>query len=348
MNPVLSVEDVTIAYGKTEVVHDVSFELEKGEIGCFLGPSGCGKTTLLRAIAGFEPVKNGAIRVKDQIVSDHGFNLPPEKRQIGMVFQDFALFPHLDIASNIAFGMRHLKRSEQKERVKQLLKLISLEDYGSRYPHELSGGQQQRIALARALAPKPDVLLLDEPFSSMDIELREELAKEVRQILKHENITAILVTHDQNEAFVVADNIGVMQAGELQQWADDYTLYHQPATPFVADFIGQGAFLNGDVLNDREIRTELATVQGKVPSGCHSGCPVQIFIRPDDIILDATSGLTAEVVERDFRGSHFLYTLRISSGTHLLTLEHSHQKFEIGQRVNFHLDLDHVVVFPRM
>ncbi|MCK5905617.1 MAG: ABC transporter ATP-binding protein, partial [Gammaproteobacteria bacterium] len=281
----LEVIGTSVAYGKNVVVQGASLQLAKGEIGCFLGPSGCGKTTLLRAIAGFEPLKQGEIRLNNNIVSNTNIYLAPEKRNIGMVFQDFALFPHLNIADNIAFGMRHLKRAEQKQRVQQLLKMVSLEGYKERYPHELSGGQQQRIALIRALAPKPDLLLMDEPFSSMDIELREELATEVRDILKHENITAILVTHDQNEAFIVADTIGVMQDGKLTQWADGYELYHQPANAFIADFIGQGVFLDGEVINENDIKTSLVTVKSKVPDGCGANCKVQVFIRPDDIIL---------------------------------------------------------------
>ena len=213
----LDIQNTSIAYGSNTVVHDISIQLEKGEIGCLLGPSGCGKTTLLRAIAGFEPITHGKISLNGNVVSQINKILPPEKRQIGMVFQDFALFPHLNVADNIRFGIRHLKRSEQKQRITELLSLIGLEKMRTRFPHELSGGQQQRIALARALAPKPHLLLLDEPFSSMDVELRGELAREVRKILKQEQITAILVSHDQNEAFAMADNIGVMHEGKLQK-----------------------------------------------------------------------------------------------------------------------------------
>jgi len=346
VNSVLTVENISVAYGKNIVVSELGFKLDKGEIGCFLGPSGCGKTTLLRAIAGFEPLEQGAIYLKDQLVSDAKTYLPPEKRNIGMVFQDFALFPHLDIAGNIAFAIRHLKRAEQQARVKQLLELVGLEGFESRFPHELSGGQQQRIALARSLAPKPDLLLLDEPFSSMDVELREELAKEIRRILKLENITAILVTHDQNEAFIVADSIGVMKQGKLLQWANGYSLYHQPATPFVADFIGQGVFIDGEVINKNEIKTELSVLHGKVPEGCQPDCKVRVFIRPDDIIPDNSAPLKATVVSRDFRGANYLYRLQLADGSQLQTLEHSHHRYEVGSEIGIKLDLEHVVVFP--
>jgi iron(III) transport system ATP-binding protein len=225
--------------------------------------------------------------------------------------------------------------------------MVSLSDYEKRYPHELSGGQQQRIALIRALAPKPDLLLMDEPFSSMDVELREELATEVRDILKHENITAILVTHDQNEAFVVADTIGVMQDGKLTQWANGYDLYHEPASAFIADFIGQGVFIEGEVLCQHSIKTAIATVHEKVPKECKPGCKVNVFLRPDDIILDDNASLKAKVVNRNFRGANFLYTLELADGSKLLTLEHSHHAHEVGEEVGISLDMEHVVVFPK-
>ncbi|MEE9327170.1 MAG: ABC transporter ATP-binding protein [Cocleimonas sp.] len=342
----LEIKNTSVAYGNNVVVKNASLQLEKGETGCFLGPSGCGKTTLLRAIAGFEPLKQGEILLNNKVVSNTGSHLAPEKRNIGMVFQDFALFPHLTIEDNIAFGMRKLKQFEKKSRVKQLLEMVSLGGFGTRYPHELSGGQQQRIALIRALAPKPDLLLMDEPFSSMDVELREELATEVRDILKHENITAIIVTHDQNEAFLVADKIGVMQDGELTQWAKGYDLYHEPANAFIADFIGQGVFIEGEVLCQHSIKTAIATVHEKVPDQCKPGCKVNVFIRPDDVILDSTSGLRATVVGREFRGANYLYRLELLDGSQVLTLEHSHHSHDIGDDVGVSLDLEHVIVFP--
>jgi len=356
MSSVLTLENISVAYGKNVVVNNVSLQLKKGEIGCLLGPSGCGKTTVLRSIAGFEPLQSGAITMNGHLVSDTNNNLPPEKRNIGMVFQDFALFPHLNIEDNIAFGLTHLKKAEQQQRIKQLLEMIGMEGFASRYPHELSGGQQQRIALARAIAPKPELLLMDEPFSSMDIELREELAKEVREILNAENITAILVTHDQKEAFVIADNIGVMKDGNLLQWTDDYTLYHQPATPFIADFIGQGVFIDGEVINEQEIKTEFGTLlQGKVPQDCKQGCPVQVFLRPDDIVVDQDCNdnvsndckLLVTVVGRKFEGADYLYTLQTAAGTKLLMLEHSHNRREVSDQIGISLDLEHVVVFPQ-
>ncbi len=342
----LDVKNTSIAYGANAVVHDVSIQLKQGEIGCLLGPSGCGKTTLLRAIAGFEPVKSGEIRLDGNLVSQSGQNLPPEKRQIGMVFQDFALFPHLSVADNIRFGIRHLKRSEQKQRIDELLALIGLENMRARFPHELSGGQQQRIALARALAPKPRLLLLDEPFSSMDVELRAELAREVRQILKKENITAILVSHDQNEAFAMADNIGVMRDGILQQWDSAYNLYHIPTNPFVADFVGHGVFIDGVVADENKIKSSLALLEGKVPNGCTVGCKVKILVRPDDILHDDCSPRTALIIARNFQGANYLYTLELEDGTQLLSLVHSHHSHAVGEKLGITLEIDDLVVFP--
>jgi len=342
----LDVQNTSIAYGSNTVVHDISIQLEKGEIGCLLGPSGCGKTTLLRAIAGFEPITHGKISLNNNVVSQIKKILPPEKRQIGMVFQDFALFPHLNVADNIRFGIRHLKRSEQKQRITELLSLIGLEKMRTRFPHELSGGQQQRIALARALAPKPHLLLLDEPFSSMDVELRGELAREVRKILKQEQITAILVSHDQNEAFAMADNIGVMREGELQQWDSGYNLYHRPTNPFVADFIGHGVFIDGVVVGENKIKTSLAPLEGMVPEGCKSGCKVKILVRPDDILHDDCSPRTALIVARNFQGANYLYTLELEDGTQLFSLVHSHHNHEVGEKLGITLEIDDLVVFP--
>ena len=215
---------VSIAIGNTPIVQDVSFALEQGQIGCLLGPSGSGKTTLLRAIAGFQNLSHGAITLRGETMSSTDIIVPAEKRRIGMMFQDLALFPHLSVADNIAFGINNLSRTEAKKRVDDLLSIVNMKNLRSKYPHELSGGQQQRVALIRAMAPKPDLMLLDEPFSSQDTELRVQLVQEVREILKEDNVTAILVTHDQHEAFAIADGIGVLNDGSLSQWDTAYNL----------------------------------------------------------------------------------------------------------------------------
>jgi len=347
MNRLLEVEHAVVGYGGEPVVQDVSFILEPGRIGCLLGPSGCGKTTLLRAIAGFEMLVSGEIRMRNQVVSHAGWSLPPEKRRVGMVFQDFALFPHLRIGDNIGFGLRHLSERERRARVQSLLKLIGLPEYEQDFPHQLSGGQQQRVALARAMAPRPELLLMDEPFSSMDAELREQLAREVRGILKEEDITALLVTHDQYEAFAMADEIGVLNEGRLMQWDSGYNLYHRPANRFVADFIGQGVILPGEVQGVDQVQTELGVITGQLPDGCRPGCKLELLLRPDDIQHDDQSRLHARVVAKAFRGAEFLYTLELPSGTRVLCLAPSHHDHAIGEALGIRVEVDHLVMFPQ-
>jgi len=343
----LDLAGVCVRYGATVAVDGISFSLEEGEIGCLVGPSGCGKTSLLRAIAGFEPVANGSIMLADTMASAPCWNLAPHRRSVGMLFQDFALFPHLSAAGNIAFGLRGWGKRAISERVEELLALVGLEGMGPRYPHELSGGQQQRVALARALAPRPRVLLLDEPFSSQDIERRAQLAQEVRQILRREHVTALLVTHDQNEAFAMADHIGVMNHGHLHQWADPYALYHEPADLFVADFIGHGALLAAEVRDAEQLETPLGTLHGRIPTHFRHGDAVYLLVRPDDILHDDTSEQRATVVNRTFRGADFLYTLALDDGEEVLCLSPSHHDHPIGERMGIRLEIEHLVVFDR-
>ena len=340
----LEINHVSHRYGDNVVVRDISFTLERGTIGCLLGPSGCGKTTLLRGIAGFEPVSAGEIRINGTTVSTPTYAWTPERRRIGMVFQDYALFPHLTCARNIVFGLRHLKRAERRKRVTQMLEMVGLNDVADLYPAELSGGQQQRVALARALAPSPELLLLDEPFSNLDVDLRERLCTEVRDILKRNNATAVIVTHDQHEAFAIADEIGVIAHGALQQWSTPYALYHEPANRFVADFIGQGALLPGRVLSPAQLEVELGVLDGAYDYPV--GTTVDVLLRPDDIVHDDDSPRQAEVVAKAFRGAEFLYTLRLPSGANVLSLVPSHHDHPIGSEIGIRLRVDHVITFP--
>lgn len=341
----LNIQQVSIAYAKQNVVNNISFSLAQGQIGCLVGPSGCGKTTLLRAIAGFEPLAAGSISLAGHKVSSAAMQLAPELRQVGMVFQDFALFPHLNVADNISFGLHHCSKTNKVAKVKQLLQLVGLPDLGQRYIYQLSGGQQQRVALARALAPEPKVLLLDEPFSSLDAELREGLAREIRHILQQLNITAVMVTHDQNEAFAMADIIGVIQHGQLQQWATPYELYHKPATRFVADFIGRGVLLQGTMLDAQQVQTSLGIFQQYYVNRLQAGDKVEVLIRPDDIVHDDSSSTAALVVEKAFRGSHILYRLRLHSGEQVQCLALSHHNHAVGEHIGIRIDLDHLVLF---
>ena len=346
-NILLQLNGIYLSYGSHTVIEDIDLTLQEGEIGCLLGSSGCGKTTLLRSIAGFEKPDQGQIRIRNKIVNDNATNKPPEQRNIGMVFQDFALFPHLSVKKNIAFGLTKLNKTAAAQRVQELLDMIGLADIGEKYPHQLSGGQQQRIALARALAPKPDLLLLDEPFSSLDVELREQLATEVRKIIKHEGITAILVTHDQHEAFAMSDKVGLLHQGKMLQWDTPYNLYHQPTSQYAANFIGQGVMIPGTVLNSQTIKTDLGDIHGKVPDGCRENCPVDVLIRPDDIIHDDKSEHQLEIIDKVFRGAEFLYTLKLNDTSSVLCITPSHHNHPVNSQLGITLDMSHVVVFKR-
>jgi iron(III) transport system ATP-binding protein len=336
----LEVKGLRQGYNGHEVVRGLDFSLARGAIGCLLGPSGCGKTTVLRCIAGFEALRAGSIRLNGVLVSGPGVMLPPERRRIGMVFQDYALFPHLTVEQNIAFGLGALPRSEREARLREMAALVRLSGLLGQFPHELSGGQQQRVALARALAPRPELLLLDEPFSNLDVDLRERLSPEVRDIIKASGATAVLVTHDQHEAFAMADEIGVMHEGRIQQWDSAYNLYHRPANRFVADFVGQGVFLPARRLGARQVEIELGLVEGDIPLGA-----TEILLRPDDVVHDDASGLKAEVMHKAFRGAEILYTLRLDSGRKVLALVPSHHNHALGERIGIRLDVDHVVAF---
>lgn len=346
MSAVLELKNIECRHRGHVVVDDLSLHVNEGDLVCLLGPSGCGKTTVLRAIAGFEPVHKGEIIIRGFSSSRPGFTRAPERRRIGMVFQDYALFPHLNVHDNIAFGLRHLGNSNKTKVVDELLELIDLPGLGKRYIHELSGGQQQRIALARALAPNPELILFDEPFSNLDVEMRERLNQDVRSILKAKNISGILVTHDQNEAFAIGDFIGVMNEGKLLQWDTAYNLYHSPDTLFVADFIGQGVFLKGTLIAPDEVETELGNIQGDRAYNMPLGSEVKLLLRPDDIVHDPDGQLSAEVTQRAFKGAEILYTLKLATGTELISLFPSHHDFAVGDTVQLRLAADHMVAFP--
>jgi iron(III) transport system ATP-binding protein len=348
MTTALEMDSICFEYpGHGRVCWGFSLRLEDGEIGCLLGPSGCGKTTVLRCIAGLEPVQGGEIRLHGQVTSRPGYTAPPEVRRVGFVFQDYALFPHLSVAANVGFGLRDGSRAARDARVTELLDVVGMGGAGEKYPHELSGGQMQRVALARALAPRPQLLLLDEPFSNLDVELRERLSIEVRSILKTLGTTALLVTHDQHEAFAIADMVGVMHDGVVEQWDAAYNLYHRPSTRFVADFVGEGVLIPAVAGASDRIETVLGTLEHCPGCDLRPGQPISLLLRPDDVVHDDASALKAEVVKKAFRGAEFLYTLKLGDGNQVLSLVPSHHNHAIGERIGIKLDVDHVVAFPR-
>ena len=281
----LELQTLCKSYGETQVVSDVSLRVEQGEFLVLLGPSGCGKTTTLRMIAGFVEPTSGHVRIGDKDITD----LPPWRRNCGMVFQNYALFPHLTVAENVAFGleMRKVERSEQSKRVEQALAMVRLGHLAGRYPREMSGGQQQRVALARALAIEPDILLLDEPLSNLDAKLREEVRVEIRELQRKLGLTAILVTHDQEEALTVGDRLVVMNGGHVCQIGDKRALYERPADRFVASFIGRSSFVDGHV-KSQDVFETLDGVTIKIATSVPVG-PASLALRPERCRLGAAA-----------------------------------------------------------
>ena len=328
--PLLRLDGINVGYplpggGMNVVVDGLSLELEPGGIGCLLGASGCGKTTVLRAIAGFEPLLAGRMQLQGEVIADGHSGQPPEKRRVGMMFQDYALFPHLDVAANVGFGLNRVPRAQRAERVRSLLALVGLERSAAAFPHELSGGQQQRVALARALAPEPALLLLDEPFSNLDIDTRQRLAGELRSLLKAAGTTVLMVTHDQSEAFAMADRIGVMERGRILQWDTAQALYRRPADRFVADFIGRGSLVP-------------AVALGLAEGG-------DVLLRPESLACDPAGSIRGELIAVGFRGPNHVGSVRLAGGQVVevdLCDEHAGQ---VGSDIFLRL-LDAPLAFP--
>ncbi|HLM10382.1 MAG TPA: ABC transporter ATP-binding protein [Thermoleophilaceae bacterium] len=316
------------SFGEVRAVNEVTLDVERGELVAVLGPSGCGKTTLLRLIAGFETPDAGCVVVGDEMVAGPGRLVPPEKRRIGMVFQDYALFPHLTVEGNIAFGLATRGREEREALARRTLELVGLQHKASSQPHELSGGERQRVALARALAPEPALVLLDEPFSSLDATLRAGLRREVELILRDAGATALLVTHDQEEALSLADRLAVMREGRIVQVGAPVEVYGRPATRWAAQFVGEVNVLSG-VARGSGVETELGVFDLRAPADG----PVHVAVRPEQLELSASHAGNAEVVAREFRGHDVLYRLRHEGGRTLLVQLPSLELHEVGARV---------------
>ena len=326
--------------GSAPAVDGLSLRVAEGEILALLGPSGCGKTTTLRLIAGLETPDAGTITLRGRTVAGPGQTVPPEERGVGIVFQDYALFPHLTVSDNVGFG---LPRPSRRGRVEEVLDLVGLGGLASRYPHELSGGQQQRVALARALAPAPAVMLLDEPFSNLDADLRAQMRDEVERILRSSATTAVFVTHDQEEAFTLADRVGVLRAGAVEQLATPQQIYHRPATRFVAAFVGAADFLPG-VVTGQGIVTEVGTFANVELLA--AGARVDVMIRPDDITFVPETNGAGTITRRYFRGSETVYCIRLPSGHRVHSSQPSASVLPTGMRVRVSSHVLHVVAFP--
>ena len=346
----LTLHNIECRYQQKVAVQGLKLDVNAGELCCLMGPSGCGKTTVLRAIAGLEDVYAGEIIFRQKRISTTRRNVPPEKRDIGMVFQEYALFPHLNMRDNIGFSLRGMPSKQRQQEIERLMAMTFLESsLLEHYPHELSGGQQQRVALARAIAARPSLLLMDEPFSNLDAQLRRDINLNLKKWLIRHNISAILVTHDQEEGFAFADYMGVLNKGQLQQWDSAYRLYHLPQNRFVAKFVGQGSFIKGEMLDSQSVHTEI----GRFTLGKHTtyqgrrGDSVDMLVRPDDIVFDKTGPLQCTVKEKVFSGDRILYTLSLPSGNKLQSLLPSHLDFELDSSMNVATDLEHIIVFPR-
>ncbi|MAW34355.1 MAG: iron ABC transporter ATP-binding protein [Proteobacteria bacterium] len=344
---VLKVKNIQCSHGDELAVRGVSFSVERGQTVCLVGPSGCGKTTILKTIAGFHDPLVGDVIINNELVSGRGGYVPTQERKVGMVFQDHALFPHLTVMDNVRAGLWRKSKIEQKKIASDYLEIMGIEALVNRYPHQLSGGQQQRVALARALAPRPLILLMDEPFSSLDLDLRLHMSQEISELLKIHDITCVMVTHDQQDAFVMGEKIGVIAKGQLLQWDTPYDVYHKPATRTVATFIGDGGFLNGKVNENGKIETDFVELHTHTDSPLRVGDDVDVLVRPEDVVLDDKSLLSAKIVKRTYKGAEIIYTLSLNSTTELLASLSSHSYFSVGEEIRIGFQLDHVVAFKK-
>ncbi|MDQ3679541.1 MAG: ABC transporter ATP-binding protein [Actinomycetota bacterium] len=339
MSAGVELRGVSKAFGAVQAVHQVDFVAPTESLTALLGPSGCGKTTTLRLIAGFEAPDAGQVIVADQPVAGRDVWVAPERRRVGMVFQQLALFPHLDVAANLAYGLRGLDRRARRARVGELLELVGLSGYERRYPDQLSGGQAQRVAVARALAPRPTVLVLDEPFSSLDVGLRAELRTEVRRILATEGVTAVVVTHDQEEALSLGDEVVVMLEGRVAQVGTPDEVYRRPATPEVAAFLGEANFVHGQVRGGW-METELGAVGVEDDDG-----PRLALMRPENLELCVTADGPARVVDAQYHGHDQVVTVVLASGGRLRVRLQGQRRLEAGARVRVRYAGDEVVTF---
>ncbi|MCW8330519.1 ABC transporter ATP-binding protein [Photobacterium sp. SDRW27] len=342
MSHALSVHNLTCKYNGQAVLQNLSLPVKDNEIVCLLGASGCGKTTLLKAIAGLLPLESGEIQINDRTIVDQHTWLPPEKRNIGMIFQDYALFPHLTVAENIAFGLRDWDKPRITAKVQEMLELVHLTGLDGRYPHQLSGGQQQRVAIARALACEPDLILLDEPFSNIDTQVRHGLIKEIRRIFKAQGVTAIFVTHSREEAFAFADRLAVMNNGVIEQFGCATDLYYRPSSRFVAEFLGTGSYLPATVKNDNQLFTPFGEINLSAEQRYSQETNVEWLLRPQNLKVQPTNEGAGVITEQLFMGDNCRYTVDYQGHTLVVN---SHLILQVGDRVEVKLEPHDPVVF---
>ena len=333
--PVIECQGVTKLFDAACVMRDVNLALEPGEILALVGPSGSGKTTFLRIVAGFETPDTGTVTLEGRLVAGGGSWVPPEARRLGMVFQDYALFPHMTVVHNVAFGLKGWSRHARDRRARQILEIVRLSHMAERYPHQLSGGEQQRVALARSLAPRPLALLLDEPFSNLDPQLRLQLRAEVKNILRSSGVTAVYVTHDQEEALFMGDRVAVMNAGSLEQVSTPEDIFHHPSTRFVARFLGIADFIPARATEDGLV-TEIGALHP--PVSLSPETEVEVMVRPDDVAIRPSDAGLGRVLSRTFRGMHYLYVISLPSGVVVHSLRHHTAYYQQGASVDVYLE----------
>jgi len=346
----LVIKKLNCFYQQNQILNDLELELQDNEIVCLLGESGCGKTTLLRAVSGLQHEISGEITINGTVVQSTGIdldsiNMPPESRKVGLIFQDYALFPHLNVFDNIAFSLTNMSKRTQQQRVDKVLALVQLSEFASRFPHQLSGGQQQRIAIARALAYQPELMLLDEPFSNLDQHVRFQLIKEIRLLLKDHQMSALFVTHSKEEGFAFADKIALMRAGKIVQIGAPQQLYSQPNSPYVANFMGNSNYIDAQVSTMHDLQSAFGVLTSTTPLAYAIETSVQLLIRPEQFVLTLSEMGKAVITELEFLGAFQKFTVQFNDKQYSVQQGNKQQNFQVGDKVDLSILQHDFVLF---